>query len=76
MSFRCEVCNRVGTPGESPVPFVVEKRNKTYAGKVDRDGEVIANAGSGWEAVKIKQVCKGCASILTTKIVQDNKTSF
>jgi len=69
--FRCQLCNKVSEPYESPVRIVTKTREKEYYYK-DRDGNVLpvkpsvkkkrfGDVAKGIEIVEERNVCEKCA---------------
>ena len=59
MSFRCEEC---GIHAKKPTKNVALRRYKKYPKRFAEDGKTIIDAGGqGWEIVREKMLCKGCA---------------
>lgn len=75
--FVCDACHVPSAPGEQPVRVVVERRKKTYpfrakanratrSRRAEEDSKFDPTAdpgGTGWEIVREKTVCAGCAAV-------------
>jgi hypothetical protein len=61
MSFKCQSCNKQQKAGVKPVKVVSQKRAMYYPEVRDRDNEVIARRGKGWEIAEELDCCTKCA---------------